>query len=157
MLENQTPQAVFTAQLNNLAGDDAEYMSPAMLGLFKTYLESHRERLKNEQEQALGLLRDEDGDRLVDPIDIAQRQEETEREHTRSAQRREQLKRNEIALRLVSADDGEYGYCVDCGAEIGLPRMISQPASTRDVNCASIYETRMRQRTGGTVASLSMA
>lgn len=35
---------------------------------------------------------------------------------------------------------GEYGYCVDCGGFIGLPRLEAYPSAKRCVRCQQIRE-----------------
>ena len=37
-------------------------------------------------------------------------------------------------------DDGSYGDCVDCGAEIGLARLRAVPHAARCVKCQSVHE-----------------
>lgn len=142
------------AKIAQLSGDDAEYMSPAMLEVFRSHLDAERRVLQQEQEVALEILRKADEDRPTDPLDVAQKQEDTEREHTRSAQRRESLKRVEFALRQIAS--GDYGFCVDCGSEVGLQRLIAQPSSSRDINCAGRHEQMVMIRTAGNVATLSL-
>ena len=35
---------------------------------------------------------------------------------------------------------GEYGTCIDCGAEIGLARLRANPGAARCINCQQTYE-----------------
>ena len=51
-------------------------------------------------------------------------------------QRRQQdLKKVEAALKRL--DDGEYGYCLECGDEIATGRLESDPAAPLCAGCAS--------------------
>ena len=40
----------------------------------------------------------------------------------------------EYALKRI--DDQEFGYCIDCGEEIPLPRLLAMPQATHCVDCA---------------------
>jgi DnaK suppressor protein len=54
-----------------------------------------------------------------------------------ASQRRREAERNEIEAALRRLRDGEYGYCLSCGGEIGDARLRHSPAAPRCVNCAS--------------------
>ena len=49
-------------------------------------------------------------------------------------QRAAELVRIELALRRI--DSGDYGYCDDCGQEIGEKRLEIDPSATLCVRCA---------------------
>lgn len=49
-------------------------------------------------------------------------------------QRRANIQRIEAALSRL--DQGEYGYCVECGEEIGTKRLEVDPAAAFCINCA---------------------
>ena len=42
------------------------------------------------------------------------------------------------ALRLL--DNGSFGYCEDCGVEIGLKRMTARPVATKCIDCKKFQE-----------------
>ncbi|MGK7652593.1 TraR/DksA family transcriptional regulator [Roseovarius sp. B08] len=44
--------------------------------------------------------------------------------------------RARLTAALVRIDEGEYGYCEDCGEEIATGRLKLDPAATRCVDCA---------------------
>lgn len=52
-----------------------------------------------------------------------------------------QARRDAEAVRLHSAlsriEDGEFGYCEECGDEIAEKRLDLDPAATRCISCAS--------------------
>ena len=52
--------------------------------------------------------------------------------------RRLQLLQIEAALRRI--DEGEYGYCQDCGEDIPMPRLKIDPAALLCIECASRRE-----------------
>ncbi|WP_415716817.1 TraR/DksA family transcriptional regulator [Roseibium sp.] len=49
-------------------------------------------------------------------------------------QRRADIQRIEAALRRI--EDGEFGYCVECGEEIAPKRLEVDPAAAFCINCA---------------------
>ncbi|MEP3047750.1 MAG: TraR/DksA C4-type zinc finger protein [Roseibium sp.] len=50
-------------------------------------------------------------------------------------QRRADIQRIESALKRV--DDGDYGYCVECGEGIAIKRLDVDPAAAFCIKCAS--------------------
>jgi RNA polymerase-binding transcription factor DksA len=52
----------------------------------------------------------------------------------------------EIVEALERLDAGQYGWCVDCGDEIGPGRLDVHPAAIRCTRCQVALETRTRIR-----------
>ena len=50
---------------------------------------------------------------------------------------RRQVKLQRIEAALLRLDNGDYGYCVDCGDEIPPRRLEIDPAIERCVSCAA--------------------
>lgn len=48
--------------------------------------------------------------------------------------------RDEVVAALARLDDGRYGSCVDCGAELPAERMDARPEAARCVACQSKSE-----------------
>lgn len=55
----------------------------------------------------------------------------------KATQARRQVERKRLAAALVRMDEGEYGYCEDCGDEIAPGRLELDPAATHCVECAT--------------------
>ena len=53
-----------------------------------------------------------------------------------ASQRRREGERNRIEAALRRLREGEYGYCLTCGEEIGAARLRHNPAAARCVGCA---------------------
>ncbi|MGQ7792747.1 TraR/DksA family transcriptional regulator [Faunimonas sp. B44] len=53
-----------------------------------------------------------------------------------AADRRRRARRGQIEAALRRMADGEYGYCLECGAFIGLKRLEIDPAAALCVACA---------------------
>jgi len=51
-------------------------------------------------------------------------------------ERRRQGERGRIEAALERLDSGEYGYCSECGEEIGLKRLEFDPAVATCIRCA---------------------
>ncbi|MBC6438947.1 MAG: TraR/DksA C4-type zinc finger protein [Rhodospirillales bacterium] len=51
-------------------------------------------------------------------------------------ERRRRGERNRIELALERLATGDYGYCVECGEEIGLKRLEFDPAIQTCIKCA---------------------
>ena len=55
----------------------------------------------------------------------------------------QELREIDSALARMSA--GSYGTCVDCGGEIGIDRLRSEPTASRCFACQSTYERKFVQ------------
>lgn len=47
---------------------------------------------------------------------------------------------------LVRMDNGDFGYCDECGVEISMERLKAVPASVDCVDCLTIKEREAKQR-----------
>ncbi|MBI4182870.1 MAG: TraR/DksA family transcriptional regulator [Proteobacteria bacterium] len=70
-------------------------------------------------------------------MDALQQQAMAEAAHQRATER---LRRIDAALKRI--EDGEYGYCVSCGEEIGVKRLEADPAIATCIDCASRSEQK---------------
>ena len=52
-----------------------------------------------------------------------------------------QARRNTMRLRIAAAlerlDEGEFGYCVDCGEEVPIKRISLDPTTPKCLSCAA--------------------
>ncbi len=55
---------------------------------------------------------------------------------------RERKLLKKISQALVRINNLEYGYCEDCGAEIGLKRLEARPTATKCIECKTVSEIR---------------
>lgn len=53
-----------------------------------------------------------------------------------ATQRRRIVERRKIAAALTRIDDGEFGFCADCGEEIARGRLDLDPTVLKCVSCA---------------------
>ena len=119
-----------------------EYMNKKQLDHFRTILQQWKERLMEDAEHAMHRLQDEASNH-PDPIDRASKEEEFGLElHTRDRKRKFLKKIEET---LVRFNNGSYGYCDDCGAEIGIHRLEVHPTATQCIDCRIVTETKEKQ------------
>ena len=53
-----------------------------------------------------------------------------------------------IESSIDSIESGEYGYCADCGAEIGVRRLEARPTADKCIDCKTYEEIREKQAGG---------
>lgn len=54
----------------------------------------------------------------------------------KATQQRRDGERSGLVAALARLDDGEFGYCEDCGDDIARKRLELNPTVTRCINCA---------------------
>ena len=67
------------------------------------------------------------------------------------AQDRERKLIQKIDEALILIDRGDYGFCDDCGVEIGYERMIARPTATMCIDCKTASE--LKERHTGMIAT----
>ena len=117
-------------------------METERLDFFKNLLQERLERLLQEAGQTLGDLTD-DKESLADALDIATM--ESNRAFQLRIRDRERVYIRKIQQALQQIDDGEYGYCVACGEEIGEQRLIARIVATHCIDCKTEAEQRERR------------
>ena len=122
------------------------YMSEGQQVHFRRILMRWKQQLMEEVDATVGHLK-EDHELYPDPLDRAT-QEEGFRLELRARDRERQLIKK-IEQAMDTLDDGEYGYCEDCGAEIGLRRLEARPTATKCIDCKTFQEIREKQAGGG--------
>lgn len=125
-------------------GPDHEYMSKTHYDLFGQHLTQNLQKQEDDLKEAREQYRSIELN-STDPLDVATSTEEQERMLRRIDTLSAQINRTRKALQSIQED--EYGYCVDCGNEIGLPRLIHAPFSCRDQDCATLHENKIKRET----------
>jgi len=80
------------------------------------------------------------------PVDVKpyQSKEEEFNLELRARDRERKLLRK-IEETLSRINDQDYGYCDDCGAEIGVRRLEARPTANQCIECKTISEIREKQ------------
>lgn len=108
-------------------------------------LETLRSILSRERNKALARVReyrrDQDDEATpapADELDAARTLAEVETHAGLIEQAEERIKQIDAAFRRL--EQGRYGVCEDCGAEIALKRLEALPFATRCVDCQSAHK-----------------
>jgi DnaK suppressor protein len=112
---------------------------------FKKLLLAQREDLMGNARKVLS------GDIHVDPDDFPDEMDtassEVNLQFTGRLREREQGLLSKINSALEKIQSGEYGSCVNCGEEIGLPRLKARPVAELCIDCKA-EEEKLERRTG---------
>ena len=80
---------------------------------------------------------------LADEVDLAA-YEENFRLVLRARDRELKLIKK-IDFSIEALKEGDYGYCDDCGMDIGIARLEARPTATKCVECKTIAELKEKQ------------
>jgi DnaK suppressor protein len=113
-----------------------KYMGPPMLNEFRQILATMKNKFTG---QLRSIMASElDLTKTADDNDMASKREAASLEvcHLERNARRV----NQIDAALVKIDSGEYGYCAECGDEIGVNRLRAQPIADLCIPCKETAE-----------------
>ena len=121
---------------------DEAYMNDAQRAQFRSVLENWKRNLLAEANSTLESMR-ETKEGLADEIDLAV-YEENFRLVLRARDRELKLIKK-IDMSIEALKEGDYGYCDDCGMDIGVARLEVRPTATKCVECKTIAELKEKQ------------
>lgn len=130
------PLAVYKPKKNE------EYMSSGQQEYFKQKLLWWKQQIFQDQGSTVAHLQDE-ALNFPDLIDRASMVEGYNLELKARDRERKFLKKIEESLERL--ENGEYGYCEDCGSEIGLERLEARPTANQCIDCKTIDEIKEKQ------------
>jgi len=115
---------------------ESDYMNSAQLAFFRTRLEALRdEMLANAADTGEHLKENEN---FADPNDRATVEEENMLEQRVRDRERKLLKKINKALARI--ESGEFGYCLETGEPIGLPRLLARPTAEYSIEAQERHE-----------------
>lgn len=121
---------------------DKDYMNAEQLAFFRHRLEALRdEMLSNAAETSQHLKENET---FADPNDRASAEEEQILEQRVRDRERKLLKKINKALARI--ESGEFGYCLETGEPIGLPRLLARPTAEYSIEAQERHELLERMR-----------
>lgn len=120
-----------------------EYMSDGQLDHFRELLLAWKKQLQQEVERTVHHMRD-DATNYADPADRATQEEEFALELRTRDRERKLIRKIDQTLEMIRKED--YGYCEQCGVEIGLRRLEARPTATLCIDCKTLEEIREKQR-----------
>lgn len=124
---------------------DESYMGDQQRNHFRKILDAWKQQLMQDVDLTVGHLKEE-AVFYADPVDRAAQEEGFNLElRTRDRERR-LIKKIEQSLDLLNT--GEYGFCEDCGAEIGIRRLEARPTAVKCIDCKTFQEIREKQLGG---------
>ena len=123
-------------------GKDEVYMNKAQIEHFRAILMSWRDQLMQEVDTTKVHMQ-QDAFAYADDLDRAAQEEVFTIELRTRDRERKLIKKIEQSLELL--DKGEYGYCEDCGAEIGIRRLEARPTAEKCIDCKTYEEIREKQ------------
>jgi len=122
-----------------------EYMNEKQREHFKTLLLDWKRDLMTEVDRTVNHMKD-DAANFPDPADRATQEEEFSLELRTRDRERKLIKKMDKTVEMIDTND--YGYCEQCGVEIGIRRLEARPTATLCVDCKTLDEIRERQTIG---------
>ncbi len=119
-----------------------EYMNAPQLDHFRAILENWRAQLVDDINRTIHSMQDETINH-PDPNDRATQETDMSLE-LRSRDRERKLIRK-IDETFLLIESGDYGYCENCGVEIGIQRLEARPTATLCIDCKTLDEIREKQ------------
>lgn len=123
-----------------------EYMNEAQRAHFKAMLMDWRSELMQEVDRTVNHMKDEAAN-FPDPADRATQEEEFSLELRTRDRERKLIKK--IDKTLLRVEDNDYGFCDQCGVDIGIRRLEARPTADLCVDCKTLDEIKEKQITGG--------
>ena len=117
--------------------DQEPYMNPRQLTYFKQVLTEWRRKLQRKERGLKAVLQCEKTV-FADPLDRGIQAAAQDLDLTSKLRNQQLLK--QINEALVRIDNGNYGYCLESGEEIGLQRLEILPFATLSVGCQEHIE-----------------
>ncbi len=118
------------------------YMNPKQLDHFRTILNEIKLGLSKDIDRTVHTMQDE-ATVFADPNDRASQESDVSLELRNRDRERKLIKK--IEEMLAKIDSGDYGYCDNCGIEIGLNRLEARPTATLCIDCKTLDEIREKQ------------
>src|SRR3990172_6801535 len=115
------------------------YMNPKQLEHFRTILNNIKLGLGEDIDRTVHTMQDE-ATVFADPNDRASQESDMALELRNRDRERKLIKK--IDEMLARIESGDYGYCENCGVEIGLSRLEARPTATLCIDCKTLDEIR---------------
>ena len=120
-----------------------EYMNDDQVEHFRQLLNDWKHELMQEVDRTVHHMQDEAAN-FPDPNDRASQESEFTMELRTRDRERKLIKKIEESIGHL--DSGDYGYCEQCGIEIGIRRLEARPTANLCIDCKSLDEIREKQR-----------
>ncbi len=124
---------------------DEEYMNDAQMNHFRLILKAWRNQLRQEVDRTVHHMKEEAAN-FPDPVDRAAQEEEFSLELRARDRERKLIKKIEKTLKRIEEDD--FGFCDECGIEIGVRRLEARPTADMCIDCKTMAEIKEKQLQG---------
>jgi len=122
-----------------------EYMNEKQREHFKALLRAWKQELMEEVDRTVSHMKDEAAN-FPDPADRATQEEEFSLELRARDRERKLIRKIDSTIERIENDD--YGFCDQCGVEIGIRRLEARPTANLCVDCKTLDEIKERQVLG---------
>src|ERR1700739_5176144 len=116
-------------------------MGPPQREHFRNILDAWKRELMEEVARTVHHMQDESAN-LPDPNDRATQEEEFSLELRARDRERKLIKKIDQTLERIEKDD--YGYCDDCGVEIGIRRLEARPTATLCIDFKTTADSKVK-------------
>jgi len=119
-----------------------EYMNARQRDHFRKVLGALKVELSQDIDRTVHAMQDE-ATLFADPNDRATQESDISLELRNRDRERKLIKKIDEIIARIDKDD--YGYCENCGVEIGLKRLEARPTATLCIDCKTLDELREKQ------------
>jgi DnaK suppressor protein len=119
-----------------------DYMNARQRAHFKEVLEALKVELSQDIGRTVHAMQVE-ATLFADPNDRASQESDIAIELRNRDRDRKLIKKIDETIARIEKDD--YGYCENCGVEIGLKRLEARPTATLCIDCKTLDELREKQ------------
>ncbi|MBF0588199.1 MAG: RNA polymerase-binding protein DksA [Magnetococcales bacterium] len=126
---------------NYKPSDEEEYMNPPQRIFFRNLLNEWKLQLLEDAERTVSGMIEEKAV-FADPADRATL--ETDRNFELRTRDRGRKLISKIDKTIHAINEDEYGFCEDCGVEIGLKRLQARPVTDLCIDCKTKSEQKER-------------
>ncbi len=120
-----------------------EYMNDKQREHFRSILTAWRNELREAVDNTVDHMKNEAAN-FPDEVDRASQEEEFALELRTRDRERKLIRKIEKTLSNIDSDD--FGYCANCGSEIGIRRLEARPTADLCVDCKEIAEIKEKQQ-----------
>lgn len=138
----QTAHSVIPGVESYQPGKGEEYMNEAQRDHFREILLVWRSQLVSDITRTISSMQDESFNH-PDPTDRATQETDMSLELRSRDRERKLIKKIDETIQRIDEDD--YGFCDNCGVEIGIARLEARPTATLCIDCKTLDEIRERQ------------
>ncbi len=118
-----------------------EYMNDEQVEHFRQLLTAWKNDLMVEVDKTVHHMQDEAAN-FPDPNDRASQESDFTMELRARDRERKLIKK--IDESLTKLDEGDYGFCDQCGIEIGIRRLEARPTANLCIDCKTLDEIKER-------------